>query len=374
MGCGSGSGSGCDGCAVSEKRGCGTSSVFNWLAKVDDSKSNKNPNLVEVQFKNNRKEYFENRDNISIIEGDFVAVEGASGHDIGKITLLGEIVYYQLKRKKIDTSKNPLKKIYRLAKNTDIKKYESAINLESPTLQKAKNIIKNHKLSMKLVDVEYQGDKSKATFYYTAEKRVDFRDLIKEYSKTFGIRIEMKQIGVRQESAMIGGIGSCGRELCCSTWMTDFPTVSTSSARYQQLSINPQKISGQCGKLKCCLNFELDSYLDSLKYFPKTKRVLKTKKGEAKQIKIDVFKKRLWYVYKGKEPGIFELTLKQTLKIIEENKQGNEPNCLEDFIEEKQINGIDFKNVVGQDNINRFDKKKKHKNKYKNKKLKRKND
>ena len=354
-----GTGGGCNGCSVSEKRGCGTSSVFNWLAKVDDSKSNTYSDLVEVQFKMNRKGYFQNTENINISAGDWVVVEGSTGHDIGKITLTGEIVNHQLNRKKIDTSKEPLKKIYRLAKETDIEKLQSSTELEDPTLKKAKLIIKNHKLEMKLVDIEYQGDGSKAIFYYTAEKRVDFRELIKEYSKTFSIRIEMRQIGVRQEAAMVGGIGSCGRELCCSTWMTEFPPVSTSSARYQQLSINPQKISGQCGKLKCCLNFELDSYLDSLKSFPKSKQILKTIKGDAKQIKIDVFKKKLYYVYKTKEPGIFELSLKKVIKIIEENKQGKKPLSLEEFVVEKEENKVDFKNVVGQDNINRFDKKNK---------------
>ena len=355
MGCGTGGG--CSTCKVSEKRGSAASSVFNWLANVEDAKSNSNKNLVEIQFKMNRKEYFENKDNLSISEGDFVAVEGNSGHDIGKITLIGEIVYYQIKRKKINIKTNPLKKIYRLAKDTDLSKYELAIDLEQPTLKKAKEIINNHKLEMKLVDVEFQGDKSKAVFYYTAEKRVDFRELIKEYSRTFGIRVEMKQIGVRQEAAMVGGIGSCGRELCCTTWMVDFPAVSTSSARYQQLSINPQKISGQCGKLKCCLNFELDSYLDSLKYFPKQKQILKTKKGEAKQIKIDVFKKKLQYVYKSNEPGIFELSLKQVLQIIEDNKKQKLPRSLEEFVVEKEVSKVDYSKVVGQDNINRFDKK-----------------
>ena len=367
MGCGTGGG--CSTCKVSEKRGSAASSVFNWLANVEDAKSNSNKNLVEIQFKMNRKEYFENKDNLSISEGDFVAVEGNSGHDIGKITLIGEIVYYQIKRKKINIKTNPLKKIYRLAKDTDLSKYESAIDLEQSTLKKAKEIINNHKLEMKLIDVEFQGDKSKAIFYYTAEKRVDFRELIKEYSRTFGIRVEMKQIGVRQEAAMVGGIGSCGRELCCSTWMVDFPSVSTSSARYQQLSINPQKISGQCGKLKCCLNFELDSYLDNLKYFPKQKQILKTKKGEAKQIKIDVFKKKLQYVYKSNEPGIFELSLKQVLQIIEHNKEGKTLLSLEEFVMEKEVSKADYNNVVGQDNINRFDKKnpnKKQKTKNKN--------
>ena len=353
MGCGSGTG--CDGCSVSEKRGCGTSSVFNWLAKVDDAISNTSKDLVEVQFKMNRKGYFKNTKNISISEGDWVAVESVSGHDIGRVSLLGEIVKHQLNRKKIDDTKEPLKQIYRLAKESDFKKFESSIELEDPTLKKAKHIIKNHRLEMKLVDVEFQGDRSKATFYYTAEKRVDFRELIKEFSKTFGIRVEMKQIGVRQEAAMVGGIGSCGRELCCSTWLTEFPPVSTSSARYQQLSINPQKISGQCGKLKCCLNFELDSYLDSLKYFPKNKKVLKTEKGEAKQIKIDVFKKKLWYVYKGESHGVFEISLKNALQIIEDNKKGKKPKSLEDFVIDKDSDG--FKNAVGEGNINRFERK-----------------
>ena len=359
MGCGTGGG--CNTCKVSEKRGSPTSSVFNWLANIESPNNSLNQNLVEVQFKKNRKEYFENKDNLSIAEGDFVAVESSSGHDIGKISLIGEIVYYQMKRKKIDTQKTPLKKIYRIAKETDLTKFESAIDLEQSTLQKAKKIINRQELEMKLIDVEYQADKTKAIFYYTAEKRVDFRELIKEYSRTFGIRVEMKQIGVRQEAAMIGGIGSCGRELCCSTWMTEFPSVSTSSARYQQLAINPQKISGQCGKLKCCLNFELDSYLDSLKYFPKTKQALKTKKGDLRQIKIDVFKKRLWYIYKNNEPGIFEISLNQAHKIIESNKNQKLPSSIEEFVQEKSQPKGGFKNTAGEDSVDRFSKNKTNK-------------
>ena len=349
----------CNTCEVSEKRGCGTSSVFNWLSGIENNFNDQK--FVEVQFKKNRKEYFENQDNISISEGDIVAVEGVSGHDIGKITLLGEIVNYQLKRKNIDTKKTPLKKIYRLANEKDILKWDDSIDLEEPTLKEAKKIIEKHLLDMKLIDVEFQGDKSKAVFYYTAEKRVDFRELIKEYASTFKIRVEMKQIGVRQASAKVGGIGSCGRELCCSTWMTDLPGVSTSSARYQQLSINPQKISGQCGKLKCCLNFELDNYLDSLKNFPKPQKELKTKRGDAKQIKIDVFKRKLWYAYKNDFSVMHELSLKQTIQIIEQNKQKKYPDSLEDFFVKKNNIKATFKNVVGQDSLYRFDTKKKKK-------------
>ena len=360
-----GTGGGCNGCSSSEKRGCGTSSVFNWLDGVDTSKSNKNKDLIEVQFKMNRKEYFHNSDNISVSEGDFVAVESNSGHDIGRITLIGEIVYYQLKRKKIDPEKTPLKKIYRLAKETDLEKYEKAIELENPTLKKAKLIIQNHKLEMKLVDVEFQGDKSKAIFYYTANKRVDFRELIKELSKTFGVRIEMRQIGVRQEAAMVGGIGSCGRELCCSTWMTDFPGVSTSSARYQQLSINPQKISGQCGRLKCCLNFELDGYTEALKEFPSSKTQLKTKRGTAKFVKLDVFKGLMYYFNpENTSSELLEIPIEGVRQIIEINKNGQTPQDFDEFTAFENIVEVSFKDAMGQDNINRFDKKK-HKRKKK---------
>ena len=356
MGCGTAGG--CSTCKVSEKRGSAASSVFNWLANVEDAKSNSNKNLVEIQFKMNRKEYFENKDNLSISEGDFVAVEGNSGHDIGKITLIGDIVYYQINRKKINIKTNPLKKIYRLAKDTDLSKYESAIDLEQPTLKKAKEIINNHKLEMKLVDVEFQGDKSKAIFYYTAEKRVDFRELIKEYSRTFGIRVEVKQIGVRQEAAKIGGIGSCGRELCCSTWMTDFPSVSTNAARYQQLSINPQKISGQCGRLKCCLNFELDGYTEALKSFPSTKVQLKSKEGNAKFVKLDVFKGVLFYFNSDSPGDLLELSIEKVNKIIELNKKGEVPENFKNYTVELEKKEISFEDAMGQDNIGRFDNKK----------------
>ena len=359
MGCGTGSGGGCDTCEVSEKRGSPSSSVFNWLANIDEPQNNLYSKLVEVQFKRNRKDYFENKEDLNIVEGDFVAVETKSGHDIGKITLIGEIVHYQLKRKKIDTEKNPLKKLYRVANDRDISKFKSSIDLEDPTFKKAKRIIKDHKLNMKLIDVEFQSDGSKAVFYYTAERRVDFRELIREYSKTFKVKIEMKQIGVRQESARVGGIGSCGRELCCSTWMTKFPTVSTSSVRYQQLSINPQKISGQCGKLKCCLNFELESYLDCLKDFPNQKTILKTKEGELKQIKIDVFKKRIWYINKSTYNETFEISINQANRIIKKNESGDKNISLDKYLytnTEKRVT-----NDLTEDNINRFDKKKKRK-------------
>ena len=234
-------------------------------------------------------------------------------------------------------------------------------------LSLTKRIIEDSKLEMKLTDVEFQGDNSKATFYYTAEKRVDFRELIREYSRNFGVRVEMRQIGVRQEAAKIGGIGSCGRELCCSTWMTDFPSVSTNAARYQQLSINPQKISGQCGRLKCCLNFELDGYTEALKDFPSTKVQLKSKKGNAKFVKLDVFKGILFYFNMDNPGDLLELSIENVNKIIALNKKGELPASFESFVIEIEQKEVSFEDAMGQDNIGRFDKKKKPKFKKKKK-------
>ena len=353
MGC-----SNCSTCEVSEKRGSANSTVFDWLYQIDTPKS-ENSNLVEVQFKRDRKDFYINNENIDVNSGDWVAVQGdKSGHDIGKITMKGELVALQIKRKNRDISKDPIKKLYRTASDNDMKKWKEAVANEDEILVKAKCIIEDHKLEMKLTDVEFQGDNSKATFYYTAEKRVDFRELIREYSRNFGVRVEMRQIGVRQEAAKIGGIGSCGRELCCSTWMTDFPSVSTSAARYQQLSINPQKISGQCGRLKCCLNFELDGYTEALKDFPNTKVQLKSKKGNAKFVKLDVFKGVLFYFNMDTPGDLLELTVANANKIIDLNKKGEIVAKFEDFIAEIKKKEVSFEDGMGQDNIGRFDKKK----------------
>jgi cell fate regulator YaaT (PSP1 superfamily) len=355
MSCGSGGG-GCATCEKSEKRGCGVSSVFDWLYQIDSPKTD-NSNLVEVQFKGDRKDFYVNHKNLELTKGDLVAVEGGkSGHDIGTITMLGELVALQIARKKRDTDKDPLKKAYRIATENDTKKWKLAIEKEDGILVKAKRIIEEFKLEMKLADVEFQGDNTKATFFYTADKRVDFRVLIREYSSRFKVKIEMRQIGSRQEAAKIGGLGSCGRELCCSTWMTNFPSVSTSAARYQQLSINPQKISGQCGRLKCCLNFELDGYIEALKEFPNSKTQLKTKKGTAKFIKLDVFKKSMFY-FNPEEPtsDLLEITTKRVEEIIALNKKGKIPESFDDFKVEKNDNEINFEDAMGQDNINRFD-------------------
>lgn len=361
MGCGSG---GCSTCEVSENRGCGVSSVFDWLYQIDQPKT-QNSNLVEVQFKRDRKDFYINNKEIALKKGDIIAVEGdKSGHDIGKISMLGELVALQIIRKKRDTKQQPLKKVYRMASENDKQKWRQAIEKEDKVLEKAKRIIIDFKLDMKLADVDFQGDSSKATFFYTAEKRVDFRELIREYSSQFKVKIEMRQIGARQEAAKIGAIGSCGRELCCSTWMTQFPSVSTSAARYQQLSINPQKISGQCGRLKCCLNFELDGYTEALKQFPRTNIKLKTKKGTAKFIKLDVFKGIMFYLI-SEDPtsDLLELDTDSVNQIITLNKKGEIPESFDLFKNEKIALEPSFEDVIGQDNINRFDKKRLKKSK-----------
>jgi len=355
MSCGSG---GCSTCEVSENRGCGVSSVFDWLYQIDGPKTD-NSNLVEVQFKGDRKDFYINIENLDIKQGDVVAVEGdKSGHDIGKVIMIGELVALQITRKKRDTAKDPLKKIYRIASENDKKKWNKAIENEESILEKAKRIIEDFKLEMKLSDVEFQGDNTKATFFYTADKRVDFRELIREYSMQFGVRIEMRQFGARQEAAKIGGIGSCGRELCCSSWMTEFPSVSTGAARYQQLSINPQKISGQCGRLKCCLNFELDGYTEALKDFPSSKTQLKTQKGTAKFVKLDVFKRVMFY-FNSEDPmfELLEITTEGVKKIIALNKKGEIPKSFDEFTADKAVEAS-FEDAMGQDNINRFDNKK----------------
>ena len=370
MSCGSG---GCSTCEVSENRGCGVSSVFDWLYQIDGPETD-NSKLVEVQFKGDRKDFYINSDDVEIKQGDIVAVAGQkSGHDIGKVNMIGELVALQITRKKRDVNKEPLKKIYRIASARDIEKWHIAIETEEKILEKAKRIIEDFKLEMKLADIEFQGDNSKVTFFYTSDKRVDFRGLIREYSAQFRVKIEMRQIGNRQESAKIGGIGSCGRELCCSTWMTSFPTVSTGAARYQQLAINPQKISGQCGRLKCCLNFELDGYTEALKDFPSSKTKLKTKKGTAKFVKLDVFK-GLMYYFNSDDPtsDLLEINLDGVKQIIELNKKGKIPDSFDQFTAEESMLEPSFEDGMGQDNINRFDKKhSKKKRKYQDRREKR---
>jgi cell fate regulator YaaT (PSP1 superfamily) len=320
---------------------------------------------VEVRFKNSRKEFFSNSDNLTLSLGDVVATQSKSGHDIGVVTLTGELVRMQMRRKKI-AEDSELPKIYRKASQRDIDKWQKCRDQEEEIQKRAREIAIILNLQMKISDVEFQGDGSKATFYYTAEDRVDFRQLIKDMAKAFGIRIEMRQIGYRQEAQRLGGIGSCGRELCCSTWLSDFRSVSTSAARYQQLSLNPQKLAGQCGKLKCCLNYELDMYLDALKDFPPTDARLITEKGMAFCQKSDIFKGVLWFSYKDDPATWHALSKEQVLEVLELNKRKEKVNSLEEFATAYEEAPPDFENPVGQDSLTRFDRPTKGRGKRKN--------
>ena len=340
---------------------CGTDScnkltVFDWLSNMTLPNGATPFNWVEIRFKNGRKVYYKNLENLTLSIGDIVATQAASGHDIGMVTLSGELVKVQMKRKKISETPEEVFKIYRKASQRDIDIWVEAREKEEPMKVKARQFAIDLRLKMKISDIEFQGDASKATFYYTADERVDFRELIKLFAREFRTRIEMKQVGLRQEAARLGGIGSCGRELCCSTWLTDFRSVSTSAARYQQLSLNPLKLAGQCGKLKCCLNYELDSYLDALKAFPKTEVKLRTEKGTAVCQKTDIFKGHMWYAYEGEWMNWHKLTTAQANEIIAANAKKEKVESLEDYaselIEEAKV---DFENVVGQDSLTRFD-------------------
>ena len=313
-------------------------------------------NIFEVRFKNGRKHFYRNTDNLTISMGDVVAVESSPGHDIGVVSLAGELVKVQMKKRNITIDSEEINKIYRKATQKDIDIWQTARDKEEETQRKGREILGRLGLQMKLSDVEYQGDGNKATFYYTAESRVDFRQLIRDFASAFSVRVEMKQVGARQEAARLGGVGSCGRELCCSTWLTDFRKVTTSAARYQQLSLNPLKLAGQCGKLKCCLNFELDSYLDALKPFPKQELVLKTEKGDAIFVKMDIFKNHLWYTYKDESSKWFRLNLEQVLEIIDLNKNNEKSVSLEEYESEIEVPvKVSFEDAVGEDSLTRFD-------------------
>lgn len=370
MGCSGGCGTGTTGspAGCGNNGACGTLdscnklSVFDWLGNMALPNGQKPFDVVEVRFKNSRKEFFRNTSNLSLNIGDLVAVEASSGHDIGTVSLTGELVRLQMKRKNLSPDSEEIRKVYRKAKQGDIEKWQEARSLETSTMYRARTIALNLGLEMKLSDVEYQGDKSKAIFYYTAEARVDFRELIKVLAEEFRVRIEMRQIGARQEASRLGGIGSCGRELCCSTWLTDFRTVSTSAARYQQLSLNPLKLAGQCGKLKCCLNYELDAYAEALKAFPDLEgKRISTKKGEAFLQKTDIFRRMMWFSYKSDPTVLIPLDVEAVKNVVEANKRGEQPEELVPAI--KSIEKIQnaepvFGNLLAEDSLTRFDRKK----------------
>lgn len=358
--CGSTDGScGSNGSCGGNSAGHGKLPVFDWLSNMRLPQGQSAFNCVEVRFKNDRKHYYKNVNELPLSIGETVAVEARSGHDVGVITLTGELVRIQMRKKNIPVDSEEVKKLYRKATQKDIDAWQAAREKEQATMIEARKIARNLGLEMKISDVEYQGDGHKAIFYYTAEGRVDFRELIKRYAAAFSIRIEMRQIGFRQEAAKIGGIGTSGRELCCSTWLTDFRSVSTSAARYQQLSINPQKLTGQCGKLKCCLNFELDSYLDALEDFPSMDTGFNTEKGRAECIKIDVFKKELWFAYRENGVTWYKFSLDRINEFVDRSEKGETLPALEELAKEEITVQKDYVDVVEENSLERFERKRK---------------
>jgi cell fate regulator YaaT (PSP1 superfamily) len=367
----------CTSCSTGSKDGtpkgcknngtCGTDScnkltVFDWLANMALPTGQEVFDCVEIRFKNGRKEFYRNSEKLTLSIGDVVATEASPGHDIGIVTLTGELVKVQMKKKGVDHTKSDIPKVYRKASQRDIDVWSEGRNKEEVMKVKAREIAIALKLEMKISDIEFQGDGSKATFYYTANDRVDFRQLIKEFAREFSTRIEMKQVGFRQEAARLGGIGSCGRELCCSTWLTDFRSVNTSAARYQQLSLNPQKLAGQCGKLKCCLNYELDTYLDALKDFPDFETKLYTEKGDAVCQKLDIFKGYMWFAYTDSFSHWHLLEIEQVKEIMAINKESKRASALEDYaVEPIAAPEKDFNNAMGQESLTRFDQPKRKK-------------
>jgi len=305
--------------------GCNKLNVFDWLSDMD-SPSEERFDVVEVRFKNGRKSFYRNKSSLDLHTGDSVVIDVPNGHHIGYVSLQGELVRLQMNKKKIDNDES-VRQIYRIASSQDLEKYEKVMNRENSTLYRSREIIQQMELKMKLTDVEFQADNSKATFFYSADERVDFRELIKVLASEFKIRVDMRQISLRQEAGRMGGIGSCGRELCCSTWLTDFKNVTTSAARYQNLSLNPSKLSGQCGRLKCCLNYELDTYMTALEDIPKVEKSLLTEKGEAYLQKTDIFGKIMWFGYVG-ESMWHPISAERVKEILDLNGKGQKPENL----------------------------------------------
>ena len=318
---------GCKNNGVCGTSGCNKLNSFNWLTDMDlpvDTRFD----VIEVRFKNGRKEFFRNVNRFDLHNGDPVVVDVPNGHHLGYVALQGELVRLQMIKKNV-ANDDQVKPIYRIANEKDLTKFEEVVEKEQPMLHRTREIISEQKLNMKLTDVEYQADGTKATFYYSADDRVDFRELIKRLASEFKVRVEMRQISLRQEAARLGGIGSCGRELCCSTWLTEFKSVNTTAARYQNLSLNPSKLSGQCGRLKCCLNYELETYMDALKDIPELEKPLSTQKGEARLQKTDIFKRIMWFGYDNDNSWI-SLPINRVKEIMKLNEAGTKPATLKE--------------------------------------------
>ena len=350
-----------DGISTCKSAGCprGKLVSYNWLGDVPGDMNNFD--MVEVLFKNTRKGYYKNSIGLQLNVGDLVAVEACPGHDIGTVSMVGKLVALQMKKANLRADAE-IRRIFRKAKPTDIEKFEAAKAREYDTMIRSRKIAKDLGLDMKIGDVEYQGDGNKAIFYYIADERVDFRQLIKVLAETFHIRIEMKQIGARQEAGRIGGIGPCGRPLCCSSWMTNFVSVATSAARFQDISLNPQKLAGQCAKLKCCLNYEVDSYVECVKQLPSKEVHLETTTGTYYFFKSDIFKKELTYSTDKNVPAnLVTISAERAFEIIALNKNGVKPDDLRLESERDKAVVREFGDILGQDSVTRFDKKKKKK-------------
>ncbi len=363
-GCGTGADgkpAGCRSNGYCSTSGCNKLDVFDWLTGVPLPGGQQPFDGVEVRFKNTRKGFYRNTSGLQLMPGDLVTVDAAPGHDVGMVSLAGELVRAQMARRNVAVETYELRKVLRKSTQEDIDGWHAARKKEDETLFAARSMVRDARLDMKVTDVEFQGDGTKAIVYYTAEERIDFRGIVRTMSDRFKVRLEMKQIGARQETGRIGGIGSCGRELCCSTWLTDFRSVTTSAARYQQLALNPQKLAGQCGKLKCCLNYELDMYIEAVKSYPSQNTKLKTQQGTGAHIKTDIFTGKMWYGFKRPgEPFVMAgFPVDVVRDIIAQNKQGVEPEVDLNMVDEpaEEVKAPDYENVVGQDDLTRFDSK-----------------
>ena len=357
--CGTGKPNGCKSNGGCSTGGCNRLNVYDWLRDLPIDDIENTCNIVEVSFnQGSRKDFYRNNTVHIFSKGDIVAVEGINGFDVGTINLTGELVRLQMKKKRVDENAADMKKILRLASDNDISKWKETKAREREVLIRSRAIARQLKVDLKMSEVEIQADARKATFFYIADERVDFRELIRIYASEFKVKVEMKQIGARQEAGKVGGIGSCGRELCCSTWLTDFKSVNTNAARYQNLSINQTKLSGQCGRLKCCLNYELDTYLDALQHFPDDAEVIEVAKGRAFLVKKDIFRNLMWYSM-ADSTRHYPLSIETVKKIKAQNLQGIKPDALEtvEIVSEKPKEvEPEFVDVVGQISLKSLDK------------------
>ncbi len=354
---------GCGSTGGCSSGGCTKMNSFDWLSNLEQPKDSRFT-VIEIKFKGGRKEYFRNKSNLDLYTGDFVVCEMPSGYHIGSVSLQGELVRIQMSKRGVSLN-DDLPVIHRKATEKDLEKHVQAINRDLGTMYRTREICKDLKLNLKLSEVEYQSDNTKATFYYSADDRIDFRELIKLLASEFKVRVEMRQISLRQEAGRIGGIGSCGRELCCSTWLTDFKTIPTAAARYQNLSLNPVKLSGQCGRLKCCLNYELETYIDAIKDIPAVERPLQTEKGPASLQKTDIFRRIMWFSYPN-ETNWYPVQCDKVVEIQKMNAEGKKPLALENLVENIEVE--EEKSGGLNSDLERLDKKYHTGNKKKNKK------